>query len=625
MLHKLDISRKLLILLLLGTGTIISALGGLIYSIVNNSVREQVDAYQIEISETIALKATSQLNHAVELAVTARNTVMSLREKGVLNREAVEHVLLNLLKEKPDVFGLYMEWDPNTYDGKDKEYAEIYGNKKTGGFVPYAYKTPNGGYSVEKGGVAENLSTGDYYLLPKQNQQMNIVEPYYYPVENRQVLMTTVAIPMIENGKFLGVSSADFELSNLQKVFENVKPMETGRMGILSEKGVWVVAPRTDELNKPISDTMPQIADMVAQAASSKQTQQQTVELTDGRFLTSVKPLSIGDAKQQWFVVVQIPESTVYATVSSILNKLILFGLIGMAILAVLVYAFMESMLRKPLSHLNECIRKINNGEYDITVKGTTRQDDVGALSKAVESYRASSQSQNIFKQEQEQVRQEREAMETQRKDSLRSLADRFGKVVGGNSQQYVSGSQEPNFNEVANSSKEMQIAIEEVNQQMVGVQDVIRTAVKQSAELHNNVEFLKTSSQHISQVTVMINDVAENINLLALNASIEAARAGDAGRGFSVVAQEVKKLSERTSSASDEIATQVRDMQSAVDGSVGIIQSIVETIKHVDNASNTVAAAIEEQSASIRSISGSVQHIRQRAEELVDHIAKGS
>lgn len=437
--------------------------------------------------------------------------------------------------------------------------------------------------------------------------------------------MTTVTIPLLKNDKFLGVASADFELSNLQTVFENVKPMETGRMGILSEKGIWVVAPRTDELNKPIAETMPQIADMVAQAASSKQTQQQTVELSDGRFLTSIKPLTIGNAKQQWFVVVQIPESTVYASVSSILNKLILFGALGMAILAVLVYAFMENMLRKPLSHLNDCIRKINNGQYDIAVKGTKRQDDIGALSKAVESYRSSSQSQHIFKQEQEQVRQEREAMETQRKESLRSLADRFGKVVGGNAQQYVAGSQEPNFNEVANSSKEMQIAIEEVNQQMTSVQGVIRTAVQQSAELHNNVEFLKESSQHISQVTVMINDVAENINLLALNASIEAARAGDAGRGFSVVAQEVKKLSERTTSASDEIATQVRDMQSAVDSSVNIIQNIVETIKHVDNASNTVAAAIEEQSASIRSISGSVQHIRQRAEELVDHIAQGS
>ena len=118
----------------------------------------------------------------------------------------------------------------------------------------------------------------------------------------------------------------------------------------------------------------------------------------------------------------------------------------------------------------------------------------------------------------------------------------------------------------------------------------------------------MATAADKIGVVVSLISDIASQTNLLALNATIEAARAGDAGKGFAVVASEVKSLATQTGKATEEISTQIHDIQAAASEVVASIKGVAVTIGEVNTIATIIAAAVEEQGAATQEISRNVQ-----------------
>ncbi|MCG8356076.1 MAG: methyl-accepting chemotaxis protein, partial [Kiloniellales bacterium] len=137
----------------------------------------------------------------------------------------------------------------------------------------------------------------------------------------------------------------------------------------------------------------------------------------------------------------------------------------------------------------------------------------------------------------------------------------------------------------------------------------------------NDQVQSLATAAQKIGDVVNLIQDIAEQTNLLALNATIEAARAGEAGKGFAVVASEVKMLANQTAKATEEIAQQVEGMQSATGGTVESIEKIGAVIARISDNANSIAAAIEEQTISTQEISKNVQEAASGTQEVASNI----
>jgi len=128
-------------------------------------------------------------------------------------------------------------------------------------------------------------------------------------------------------------------------------------------------------------------------------------------------------------------------------------------------------------------------------------------------------------------------------------------------------------------------------------------------------------AAQKIGEVVNLINDIASQTNLLALNATIEAARAGDAGKGFAVVANEVKGLANQTARATDEIGSQVRQMQEVTRESVAALQRVIAVIGDIDTNSAAIAAAVEQQGAATREISRNVQEASTGTQQVTSSI----
>jgi methyl-accepting chemotaxis protein len=159
----------------------------------------------------------------------------------------------------------------------------------------------------------------------------------------------------------------------------------------------------------------------------------------------------------------------------------------------------------------------------------------------------------------------------------------------------------------VASAAEELAASINEIAGQAQKTSTVVSRATEVAARTDQDVNRLADGAERIGDVVRLIRDIAEQTNLLALNATIEAARAGEAGKGFAVVASEVKTLANQTAKATEEIAGQVNDIQGLTRHSVAAIGEITDTIREIESLMAAIAGAMEEQDAATQEISQSV------------------
>jgi len=166
-----------------------------------------------------------------------------------------------------------------------------------------------------------------------------------------------------------------------------------------------------------------------------------------------------------------------------------------------------------------------------------------------------------------------------------------------------------------------MSSSIGEIGRQVSQSTEIAKRAVTEADKTNTSVQSLADAATKIGEVVNLISDIAEQTNLLALNATIEAARAGEAGKGFAVVASEVKSLAMQTAKATEDIAAQVGEIQSATRSSADAIGGIGDTIRSVNEIANSIAAAMEEQGAATQEIARNIQQAANGADEVSTNV----
>lgn len=179
------------------------------------------------------------------------------------------------------------------------------------------------------------------------------------------------------------------------------------------------------------------------------------------------------------------------------------------------------------------------------------------------------------------------------------------------------------NTQNVAAAVKQMMISIEEISKNMQLSKEATTVILNDSTGSKEAANQLNSSMQSMEKVVQMIKGVADQVNLLALNATIEAARAGDAGKGFAVVAAEVKNLANQTTKATEEIASQIQNVQQVAGKVAESINAISGSADKMNQYVTGVAGAIEEQSVVTREISHNTEKMAQSVEEIVNRIKR--
>jgi len=177
------------------------------------------------------------------------------------------------------------------------------------------------------------------------------------------------------------------------------------------------------------------------------------------------------------------------------------------------------------------------------------------------------------------------------------------------------------NVQTVATATEEMSASIKEIAKNANDAAKVAGSAAKMAETTNATVGKLGESSAEIGQVIKVITSIAQQTNLLALNATIEAARAGEAGKGFAVVANEVKELAKETAKATEDISQKIETIQTDTKGAVDAIQQITAIINQINDISNTIASAVEEQTATTNEIARNVGEAAKGSSQIAENV----
>lgn len=178
------------------------------------------------------------------------------------------------------------------------------------------------------------------------------------------------------------------------------------------------------------------------------------------------------------------------------------------------------------------------------------------------------------------------------------------------------------NVDVVSEGSQQMLLSIKDIAQNSAEAARIARAAVEMAQNTNDTMTKLGQSSLEIGKVIKVISTIAQQTNLLALNASIEAARAGEAGKGFAVVANEVKELAKKTAHATEEIGDQIEAIQKDSRRAVEAIVEVGTIISQINDVSNIIAAAVEEQTATTNEISHNIAEAASGTNEITGNVA---
>ena len=337
----------------------------------------------------------------------------------------------------------------------------------------------------------------------------------------------------------------------------------------------------------------------------------------------------------------KINETARYQLYQYLIATLVLF------VVTILLVVKIVSGITGPVLSIAGIMSELANGNKDVKIPGVNRGDEIGVMSSAVEVFK-----ENMIKAD-SMAEEQRTAQETQTKraELINALATEFDqkvaavinrvdeatKLMSSSASDMASSANSTkgqaatvsaaavqastNVETVSAAAEELSSSISEISRQVTDSSRIAGQAVVDARKTNDEVLSLATAASRIGEVVALITDIADQTNLLALNATIEAARAGDAGKGFAVVASEVKNLANQTARATEEISSQIGDIQTATQSSVGAINGITKTIENINEIAAGIAAAVEEQGSATQEIARNVEEAARGTSDVTSTI----
>ena len=326
-------------------------------------------------------------------------------------------------------------------------------------------------------------------------------------------------------------------------------------------------------------------------------------------------------------------------------GSLVLLAL-GLGIAAAAVFIAMR-MVAKPLGNLARVVGDLADVGKDVVVPHSARADEIGNMARALQQFRNNFMSMEAMRQDQVKLQATQVARGRQLSDLTAAFEHKIGDIVTAVSsaanqfssaaRQMASVAEEgvqtassvavaseeasSNVRTVAGATEQLSGSINDISAKVSESTKIAGIARETANKTNQDVQALADAANSIGNVIKLISDIAEQTNLLALNATIEAARAGEAGRGFAVVASEVKTLAGQTAKATEQISSQIESVQTATANAVTAISSIAETIDQINGIASAIADAVSAQLGATQEISHNVRQTAVGTEEVATKI----
>ncbi|TNI60510.1 methyl-accepting chemotaxis protein [Aeromonas veronii] len=598
---------------------------------VSRSLQYQAERYAIQIASLM------QNSYQIPLTVTAQIEAGMAKPELRLSRPQVESLLGSSLQQASGISSIYAQFEPDGYDGEDgnwlggashsvagKGSLEVYFTKDQGGAV--AQQAVDAAASEAKFDTSLNefgIRNSEWYLCGRDTRQPCLMEPYLYEISpGNKMLMTSLTVPVLRDGKFVGLAGVDMNLPIFQQLAENLgKSLYDNKADVtlVSKMGLIVGSNRyADKLGRPLKEVSLTLPD--GQPVSS-----------DSDFILH-QPIRVEAANTQWWLMIKVPKALALSKAHAISNELgtllvdaqrqqiIAMGGITLLVLGLLVW-FIQT-ITAPLSLISRHVGHLSSNEGDLTqqMEIDTHQEliDLGSqLNAFLGKLRGMVQmSKGIGQQVYQQAREMKHTADTMR-SSLDEQNLELESVVSAMHQMSTTAVSVAGYAEQA--AQESEAATHHINtaqQTLSNARNEIHTLVGDMHEADKAVALVAQRSTNISRILDVIRAIAEQTNLLALNAAIEAARAGDMGRGFAVVADEVRALANKTRESTDEIGQLIGSLQTEVSSSQRLMNTGIERSTTTVQGTEQAFEALNRVVAQIQQIHDHISQVATAAEQ---------
>ncbi|MGD8191297.1 methyl-accepting chemotaxis protein [Brevibacillus ginsengisoli] len=616
--------RTLVIMLPIIIGMLVTVLG---YAYVS------VNSFMDEELKSNMSKELSAVSNSIQNKVTAHSRVVETNARVVeslsskITLDQFHKMLSYGLSVNKGTYGLGIFYEPNRYDAKTK-YFSTYAHRDNAKITTTEeYNDPSVDYPNQ-----------DWYKIAT-NTTESVVFSEPYTDDKLNVSMVTASVPFYdEQKKLLGVMTGDIDLTAIQQAISSIKLGETGWAFLLDHNGNYLATPETDKIMKTKITEDPNAS--IAKIGPELLQQEHGHAIFDDKQGKNQVFYQKIDGTN-WVLALVMPEKELHAPLNALLTSLGLISIVGILIIGIVI-SFYSRYLTNQIKTVNELSLAMAQGDFTQTL--TVRSaDEFGQMAqnfnqmafnvKALLSQIAASSHHVAATSEQLTASAEETSKATEQ------IANSIQEVAVGSDNQVRSVEQSTKaivemtsgIDQIAQNAQHVTETAQQALYMAEGGNQSIQTAMTQMnsisdhiGELSEIVQGLGTHSQQIGQILEVISGIADQTNLLALNAAIEAARAGEHGRGFAVVADEVRKLAEQSSQSAQKISHLITSIQvettKAVDAMATSTKEVTSGIDIVNNAGesfqliqdyvNQVAQRIAEVSDSARALSSHTQQV---------------